>query len=109
MAYDPKLYMTFDNAVEAVQLRASEPGDPLSFDHRPQWFLDFIAEGAVRSVPGDKVDGTDWTYLFIETGEGEALVRTDDYIVRHTNQITGKAVFGAISRKLFAQMFEPIT
>jgi len=100
----PKYYISSEKVtVEAVQLRASEPGDPVSFDHKPQWLIDMVESRQIRSILGDKIDGSDWVYLWLETGTGIALVTTDDYIVRFDENTVG-----TISRALFYKVFEPI-
>lgn len=68
--------------IEAVQLRATEPGDALSFDETPQWLLDAFDVGTLERRYGDSINGGDWDFVAIKTLEGEMLAAPDDFIIR---------------------------
>jgi hypothetical protein len=68
--------------IEAVQLRATEPGDPLSFDATPSWLTEGFDAGVLERRDGDFIDGGDWDYVAVKTLEGVMLAAPDDFIIR---------------------------
>lgn len=68
--------------IQAVQLRATEPGDPLSFDHVPEWLEAAFEDGTLERRAGDRINGGDWDFVAVTTLEGTMLAAPDDFIIR---------------------------
>lgn len=68
--------------IEAVQLSACEPGEPLVFTNIPEWLEDGFNSGVLERRSGDKVNGGDWDFVAIQTLEGEMLAGPDWWIIR---------------------------
>lgn len=68
--------------VQAVQLHATEPGDPLTFDHLTDWLTQALQDGTLERRNGDLINGGDWDFLAVRTLEGEMLAAPDDFIIR---------------------------
>ncbi len=82
MSTNPRKFRKRPVEVEAVNFRASEPGDPLSFDHVPEWLENAFDEGVLERRYGDAINGGDYDFIAIKTLEGEMLAAPDDWIIR---------------------------
>lgn len=60
-----------------VILYACEPGDAISVSSCPDWLRASIDRGQIRLVTGDSIDGSDWLYLQVFTGEDWEICKTD--------------------------------
>lgn len=79
---EPKQYRKRPVVIEAVRFRASEPGDPLEFDHLPAWLTGALDNGTLERRNGDAINGGDWDFIAVKTLEGEMLCAPDDYLIR---------------------------
>lgn len=66
--------------VQAVQLKATEPGDHLIFSHTPEWLKNALENMALTPILGDLVDGSDWVYISMPGTT--SVCRSDDWVVR---------------------------
>lgn len=70
--------------VEAVQLKATVPGDKIIFSHTPTWLQEALEDSVLLPISGHCVDGSDWVYISMSaTGE---ICRTDDWVVRGSDE-----------------------
>lgn len=68
--------------IAAVRFHATEPGDPLRFDHIPEWLQDAFDGELLERRNGDAINGGDYDYIAIRTMEGVMIAAPDDYIIR---------------------------
>lgn len=71
-----------DTPVEAAQFRATEPGDSMTFSDIPQWLTDAFRSKKIMRVNGDRINGGDWDFLLLSTGEGDHYIAPDFWLVR---------------------------